>query len=175
MSDYFSITKKGTPEIVSLPGGSGPLSGYAEVMMASGPCQGKPVEGTGGIEDILGLKLSLALEQISDIASNLEIIDRTYLRNAEEIQWDIISVDNMIRRLPIDKKYFFSRERVDLEKQKLDLKKELRHERATKNQQAAMLFKELRETKLLAMKERAKASLIGLESAIKNDETGTNR
>ena len=125
---------------------------------------------TDGIEDLLSIKKDQAAELAAMIASNLGSIQKTYLTNLEAIEIDIIAADNLIRRLPFDKRYYFSKERIDLEKIKFGLRAERRKERSSRNQASAMLLKELREAILAYKKEHKESSLLGLEGTINDDE-----
>ena len=125
---------------------------------------------TDGIEDLFNLKFEQAQHRIDIVIGEIMEAKEAYQVNFRELEMELMNIGNLISRMPIDKKYYTSREFVDLHKEKFAVRRQMREERHKLIQNTARLRQELRDALIERFAEEKKSKVFEIAGEEKDDE-----
>ena len=122
------------------------------------------------MEDLFYLNLEQAQHRTDLVIGEIMEAKEAYQVNFRELEMELMNIGNLINRMPIDKKYYTTREFVDLHKEKFAVRRQMREERHKLIKNTAMLRKELRDALIERFAEEKKSKIFELAGEETDDE-----
>jgi hypothetical protein len=112
------------------------------------------------LDQIMGEKKDLLSSKIEMLISGIEERKKIKQQNIYQIDKDYCTLNNLIFRMPLYRKYSYGRERINVERMKIDLERQKRMEEVNYFRDIGLLRKELTETIIRYISETNKQNIL---------------